>query len=179
MREATMRRGGCPGVKTTRLTRRLGLDGNPLRRRSDKIAVCLGALLVAAFLIGAPVLSAAAIGWVGHGGAAGQRTEHTGHGNPAARMTTPARTVVVRGAFGYYRIPAGQTVPEGRPRTGHLAVVVRDGTAAVVVTAMLGIMLLCLARAGRWVLDRRRLAAWGAAWAAVGPLWTKRFRSRG
>jgi hypothetical protein len=39
--------------------------------------------------------------------------------------------------------------------------------------------LLCLAWAGRWVLDRRRLAGWEAAWAAVGPHWTKRFRSRG
>jgi len=40
-------------------------------------------------------------------------------------------------------------------------------------------MLLCLAWAGRWALDRRRLAGWEAAWAAVGPLWTRRFRSRG
>jgi hypothetical protein len=43
----------------------------------------------------------------------------------------------------------------------------------------LGFVLLCLAWAGRWVLDRRQLAAWEAAWAAVGPHWTKRFRSRG
>ena len=55
----------------------------------------------------------------------------------------------------------------------------REVAAVVVVTATLGILVLCLARAGRWVLDRRRLAAWEADWAAVGPLWTKRFRSRG
>jgi len=164
-------------MNTTRLARRLGLDGNPLRRRCDKIAVCLGALLLAAFLAGAPLLSAAAIGWAGHAGAAGQRAEHTGHRLPAAR--TPARAAFAGGAFGYSRILAGQAAPEGRPRTGHLAVMAREVTAAVVATATLGILMLCLARAGRWVLDRRRLAAWEAAWATVGPLWTKRFRSRG
>jgi hypothetical protein len=167
-------------MKTTRLARRLGLDGNPLRPRSDKIAVCLGALLLAAFLIGAPLLSAAAIGWVGHAGAAGQQAEHTGHRLRAVRRTgTPTRTMFAGGAFGYSKILAGQTSPEGPPRTGHLAMMARDVTAAVVVTATLGILVLCLARAGRWVLDRRQLAAWEAEWAAVGPLWTKRFRSRG
>jgi len=160
-------------MKTTRLARRLGLDGNPLRRRSDKIAICLGALLLAVFLIGAPLLSGAAIGWVGHAGAAGQQAEPAGYRLPAAR------TAFVGGAFGYSRILAGQAAPEGRPRTGHLPVMARDVAAAVVVTVTLGILALCLARAGRWVLDRRQLAAWEAAWAAVGPLWTKRFRSRG
>jgi len=29
------------------------------------------------------------------------------------------------------------------------------------------------------VLDRRRLADWEAAWAAVDPQWTRRFLSRG
>jgi hypothetical protein len=43
----------------------------------------------------------------------------------------------------------------------------------------LAIVLLCLAWAGRWVLDRRRLAGWEADWAAVGPQLTKRFWSRG
>jgi hypothetical protein len=167
-------------MKTTRLARRLGLDGNPLRPRSDKIAVCLGALLLAAFLIGAPMLSAAAIGWAGHAGAAGQQAEHTGHRLPALRPTgTSARTVFAGEAFGYSRILAGQAAPEGRPRTGHLAVMAREATAAIVVTATLGILVWCLARAGRRVLDRRRLAAWEAAWAVVGPSWTKRFRSRG
>jgi hypothetical protein len=54
-----------------------------------------------------------------------------------------------------------------------------EATVAVIATVTLGIMLLCLACAGRWVLDRRRLADWEAAWAAAGPQWTRRFRSRG
>ena len=52
--------GGVPGMKTTWLARKLGLDGNPLRRRTDKIAAWAAALLVAVFLIGAPLLSVAA-----------------------------------------------------------------------------------------------------------------------
>jgi hypothetical protein len=50
-------------MKTTRLARKLGMDGNPLRRRTDKIAACLAALLVALFLIGAALLPVAAVGW--------------------------------------------------------------------------------------------------------------------
>jgi len=49
-----------------------------------------------------------------------------------------------------------------------------EATAAVIATVALGIMLLCLAWAGRWVLNRRRLAGWEAAWAAVGPQWARR-----
>jgi hypothetical protein len=68
--------------------------------------------------------------------------------------------------------------PAGPPLNDHL-VPAYEATAAVVATVTLAIMLLCLAYAGRWVFDRRRLAGWEAAWAAVGPQWTRRFRSRG
>jgi hypothetical protein len=147
-------------MKTTWLARRLGLDGNPLRRRSDRIAIHLGILLLAVFLIGAPQLSVTAIAWAGHAGAAGPQAEHDGHPTSAIRM------------------PAGPTALDVPPRTGHFAVVAREATAAVVATAALGIMLLCLAWAGRRVLDRRRLAAWEEAWAVVGPQWTRRFRQQ-
>jgi len=65
------------------------------------------------------------------------------------------------------------------PPPSHRAVLARQATAAVVATIALGIVLLGLAWAGRWVLDRRRLAGWEAAWASVGPQWTKQFPSRG
>ena len=100
---------------------------------------------------------------------------------------------------GYSWAPARQTAPDGRPRAGaipvnghlaaghtaplwagaarwparpapsHGAVRARLAAAAVAAIAAAGIALLCLARAGRWALDRRRLAGWEAAWAAVGP----------
>ena len=46
----------------SRLARRLGVDGSPLRRRTDKIAACAAALLLAVFVTGAPLLSVAAAG---------------------------------------------------------------------------------------------------------------------
>jgi hypothetical protein len=58
-------------------------------------------------------------------------------------------------------------------------VLAREAAAAVGVAITLAIVLLCLAYGGRWVIDRRRAANWEAAWAAVGPQWTRRFRSRG
>jgi hypothetical protein len=66
-------------VKTTRIARKLGLDGNPLRRRTDKIAARLAALLLAVFVIGAPSLSVAAASWAGHHGAAGLRAGRSWH----------------------------------------------------------------------------------------------------
>jgi hypothetical protein len=193
-------------MKTTWIARKLGLDGNPLRRRTDKIAACLSVLLLAVFLIGAPFLSAAAAGWAGHHGNAELRATRSWHQVSAVLLrSAPAPTAV----SGYYQILARWTTPDGRARTGRIpvsadmaagrtvrlwvdsagspsgnppnrrAVVADEVTAAVVATSGLGIALLCLAWAGRWVLDRRRLAGWQAGWAAVGPQWTRRFRSRG
>jgi hypothetical protein len=194
-------------MRTTWLARKLGLDGNPLRRRTDKIAAWAAALLLTVFLIGAPLLTVAAIGWAGRAGAADQRAERSWHQVPAVLLQAPAAPA--REVVGYSRVRARWTAPDGRARTGqilvstglaagrtvplwvdaagspagppptHRAVIATEATAAVVAAAALGIVLLSLARAGQWVLDRRRLADWGLTWASVGPQWTKRFRSRG
>jgi hypothetical protein len=37
----------------------------------------------------------------------------------------------------------------------------------------LAVVLLVLAAVVRWLLNRRRLASWGAAWASIGPRWTR------
>ena len=194
-------------MKTTRLARRLGLDGNPLRRRIDKIAAGLAALLMAVFLISAPMLSMAAARWTGHAAATAQR---------AARFWSQVPAVLLRGApltagseFGPSWVPARWTAPDGHERAGTIpistrmaagrtvrlwvdaagsptgppprygALVASEALTAAVATVALGIVLLWLAWAARWLVDRRRLAAWEAAWAAVGPQWTRRFRSRG
>jgi hypothetical protein len=52
-------------------------------------------------------------------------------------------------------------------------------TARVIAAGLLAlagqaIVMLGLARAARWLLDRRRLAAWEAAWTSTGPQWTRR-----
>ena len=195
-------------MKATRLARRLGLDGNPLRRRIDKIAACLAALLVAVFLTGAPMLSMAAARWVGHAAAAGQRAGRSWRQVPAV-LLRGASLPAVGGAFGTSWVTARWTAPDGHQRAGtipvstnlaagrtvqlwvdtagsptgppprHAAPVAVEALAAVLAAAALGAVLWWLAGAGRWMLDRRRLAGWEAAWAAVGPQWTWRFRSRG
>jgi len=57
-------------------------------------------------------------------------------------------------------------------------VVADEVRAATVAVIALGIVLLGLMGAGRLLLDRRALAGWEQAWAAVGPQWTRRFRYR-
>ena len=196
------------GMTASRLARRLGLDGNPLRRRTDKIAVCLALLLVVVFLTGAPVVSMAAIGWVSRGAAAGLQATRSWRQVPAVVQKAASSTATSE-LFGYSLVLAKWTAPDGQARAGQIPVsatvtvgqtiqlwvnaagtpadpppsrglVVLDEseTAALAVIA-LGAVLLGLALAGRWVLDRRRLARWDAGWAAVGPQWTRRFRSRG
>jgi hypothetical protein len=191
-----------------RLRRKLGLDGNPLRRRADKIATGLAVLLVAAFLVGVPLVSIAAVSWAGRTAAAEQQATRSWRRVPAV-VQKAARVTAASQLNGYAWVPAQWTAPDGQARAGQIpvsvgvaagqtvrlwvnaagtptgpppsrGVVVFDqaGSVAVGVVA-LGAMLLCLACAGRRVLDRRRLAAWETAWAAVGPQWTRRFRSRG
>jgi hypothetical protein len=195
-------------MTVSRIARTLGLDGNPLRRRTDKIAVCLAALLVAVFLIGVPVVSMAAIGAASRLAAAAQ--QGTGPWRQVSAVVQKATPAPPSWELaGYSWALARWTAPDGRARAGQIpvssavaagqkvrvwvdqagmltgppakaGVVIADevtGVAAAV--AGLGIVLMCLACAGRWVLDRRRLAGWEAAWADVGPQWTRRFQSRG
>jgi len=203
-------------MKKTRLARRLGLDGNPLRRRIDKIAACLAALLMAVFLTGAPMLSVAAARWAGHAAATAQRAARSWHRVPAV-LLRGAPLPALGWAFGSSWVPARGsswvparwTAPDGQERAGRIPVstgstagrtvrlwvdtagsptgppphygapVASETLAAVLATAALGAVMWWLAGAGRRALDRRRLADWEAAWAAVGPQWTGRFRSRG
>jgi len=192
----------------TWLARRVGLDHNPLRRPSDKIAAGLAAALMAVFLAGAPVLAAVAVGWAGRATAAEQQAGRSWRQVPAV-LEQAAVVPAVMELLGQSRVRARWIAPDGRSRAGQIAVrgalpagrtvplwvdaagsptgppparraaLARQAAAAVMAVVTLGIALLCLAGAGRWVLDRRRLAQWEAGWAAVGPRWTRRFRSRG
>jgi hypothetical protein len=194
-------------MTASRLARRLGVDGNPLRRRTDKIAAWLAALLVVVFIIGAPAVSMAAIGWVGRSAATWQHTARSWR-QVLAVVTRAAPASPAWGLSGYSWVRARWTAPDGQARAGLIpvsaavaagqtvrvwvdaagtptgppltaGVVVADEVrAAAVAVVMLGVVLLCLMGAGRQVLDRRRLAGWEAAWADVGPQWTRRFRYR-
>jgi len=191
-------------MMAARLARRLGLDRNPLRRRTNKTAACLAAVLITVFLVGAPVLSTVAAGSAGRAAAAARSWRQV----PAVvQHATPVPAGLGAVARSWAR--ARWTAPDGRARAGQIpvsgemaagraiplwvdaagsptglppsrpAVLASETEAAAVATAALGVVLLCLAWAGRRVINRRRLAAWEAAWATVGPPWTKRFGFRG
>ena len=197
-------------TRMERLTRRLGLDSNPLRRRTDRVATCLAAGLLTAFLIGAPLLSMAAAHYAGRLAAAEQRAQRSWRVVSAVLLrSAPAPAAFASGLYGGTWVPARWTAPDGRVRTGqldvtssltagqkvgiwvsqtgvptgppltHRAVMARTVIGAAVAPIGLGIVLGFLAAVGRWVFERRRIAGWDAAWASVGPHWTKRFWSRG
>jgi hypothetical protein len=197
-------------TRRERLARKLGLDANPLRRRTDRMTACLGAVLLVMFLAAAPLLVLATISWAGHSGAAEQRSQRGWHEVSAVLLrSAPAPAAFAGGLYGGTWVPAKWTAPDGRPRTGeidvitslakgqtvpiwvdptglptgppltHRAVLARTVLAAALVPVVLAIVLGFVAGVGRWVIDRRRLAGWDAAWASVGPQWTKRFWTRG
>lgn len=110
-------------TRTERLARRLGLDNNPLRRRTDRIAACLGAGLLTAFLIGAPLLSMAAAHWARHLGAAEQRAQRSWREVSAVLLrNAPVPAAFAGGLYGGTWVPARWTAPDGRVRTGQLDV---------------------------------------------------------
>jgi hypothetical protein len=109
------------GMKTTRIARKLGLDGNPLRRRTDKIAARFTALLLAVFLIAAPLLSVAAAGWASHHGAAELQAKRSWR-QVSAVLLQGAPAPTTGGVLGYYQVLARWTIPGGRARTGRIPV---------------------------------------------------------
>ncbi len=62
-------------TRRTQLSRALGLDGNPLRRRADRLGTGLALGLWALFLICAPLLAVLAGRWTHEAGLAQQRAE--------------------------------------------------------------------------------------------------------
>src|SRR5215467_3226346 len=109
--------------RTERVVRRLGLDNNPLRRRTDRIAACLGAGLLIAFLAGAPLLTMAAIHWARKASIAEQRAQHNWSRVDAVLLrSAPASAPLPSGLYGGTWLPARWTAPDGRSRTGEIDV---------------------------------------------------------
>jgi hypothetical protein len=186
------------------LSRRLGFDRNPLRRRTDRIESALMAGLLAGFLAGAPCAAMAAGHW-SH--ASGLRILR------AQAASRQVRAVLLQdapdAAFMYQPVvtewvPARWTAPGGRVHLGVVPAVsgTRAGAAipvwvdaagdvtgipltpaelarrASIATGLapiaLAVALLGVAAAARGLLRHRRLAAWETAWTAVEPLWNQR-----
>jgi hypothetical protein len=113
-----------PGMTAAaRLARRLGLDHNPLRRRTDRIVTCLAAQLLAAFLVGAPLLAMAAIAWVGHEAATQQRAERAWHRVSAVLPNgSPEPGLFLTGVSPEAWVPARWAAPGGHARSGRILV---------------------------------------------------------
>jgi hypothetical protein len=116
---------GMSGISSRprRLARRLGLDGNPMRRRTDKIATWLAAQFLLVILIGVPLSGVLAFTWASRAGAAAQRAERAWREVPAVLMrSVPAPGSFAGGVFGYTWVPAKWTAPDGRARSGDIPV---------------------------------------------------------
>jgi hypothetical protein len=200
-----MRQRRVRGARLPGLVRLWRPDGNPLRRTADRVEGVVMAVLIAAFLTGAPLAALAA----GHAAAVtGSRIEHaqaSWHPVPAVLLRNAAA-----GSHPMFQaslealVPARWTAPDGKPRSGEVyapggakagstVLVWADGSgrltdmplrpgdvteeialAASLTTVAVAAVLALIGFLARWVLDRRRLAAWDARWKATGPQWTGR-----
>jgi hypothetical protein len=184
-----------------RLARSLGLTRNPLRRRSDILEIRILAGLLAALLICGPLLAVAAFRWAAQAGVREQHQQHAWR-QVSATLLRPASGDVMAGDDGWAL--ARWTAPDGQPRMGDVPVLGTDWTgstvrmwvdakgwpagqplsgrqltdraagAGVLAVAVLVMIASGLGWLAHVLIDRRRLEGWDAAWASVGPSWTRR-----
>ena len=116
---------GMSGIRrrARRLARKLGLEANPLRRRTDKIATWLMAQFLVVVLVGAPLFAIAAFTWAARAGVAEQRAERSWREVPAVLLrSVPVPDSFAGGVFGYSWVPARWTAPSGQVRSGDIPV---------------------------------------------------------
>lgn len=183
-----------------RLGRLLGLGRNSLRPRLDILESRLLAGLAAAFLIGAPLLGTMA-GHAAHQASLREVQAQRGWREVPATLLraapgdssifasplVQARWKAPGGAVRLGQIPApgkalrGSTVPIWISRDGTLAsqpltrwqATSFAWTAGLLAGLGLGLALALLTYLIRVTMNRRRLAAWEADWAATGPRWSR------
>jgi hypothetical protein len=192
-----------PVTRLGRLVRRWRFDRNPLRRATDRAETALLAVLVTAFLIGAPFAALATGAWL-HGMA--QRVqlaqEASRHQVTAVVLSVTASPVgeemLPWEAQARWRAPDGREVtdevpvPPGTAAGGTFQVWTGrtgDFTTAPLLDSQVADQAICgevlgaavsagvLILAGElalWTLNRRRMSAWDADWQATGPHWTTR-----
>jgi hypothetical protein len=184
-----------------RLLRGRRLDRNPLRRGSDRAETALLGVLLAAFLAGAPFAAHAAGSWTYATSAREAQAQQAAlhqvqatllqaaafgmseDGSEAsARWKAPDGQVRTGDVFALTAAPAGSTVMVWVNQAGQLTdsplghgqVTGRAEFARGLAVAALAVTLIVAGLAGRWVLNRRRLAAWDTDWTATEPRWSTR-----
>ena len=149
-----------PPRRTTRLARALGLDGNPLRRASDRAEAWIRVGLLAVFLIVGPLAAVDTGHWAYHAGITAARA-------PAVQAH-PAATGLARadgGGRAWVWAREGTRAPRASARGDEVL-------ATVMTLACTALALLAAQRLTVAFLRRRRLAAWETAWSRVGPQWS-------
>jgi hypothetical protein len=186
------------------LVRGRRLDRNPLRRTSDRIETLVLILLAVVFLAAAPLAAAASGTWAHASAQRAEvaqaasrypvtavvltvaAPQAAGYGSSVsiaqARWTAPDGAAVTRGVL----VPVGTavharlsiwTTRDGQPAARPLNESQVASTTLLGEAAGVGALAIVLALGGvlaRWSLNRRRLAAWDADWAVIGPRWTTR-----
>ena len=184
-----------------RLARAFGLDGNPLRRASDRAEAWIRAGLLVIFLTAGPIAAIAAGQWTAHAAGAGTSGQpHAARAVLLQKAIAPARPApAVRDVQVWVRarwesaggsartgeVPAPAGAPAGTVVTiwlnasGRVTGPPQPGVAAsaavmtaVMTLAIMAFALLATLRLIQRFLNWRRLAAWEAAWRATGPRWT-------
>jgi hypothetical protein len=175
---------------------------NTLRRPVDRIEGAVLVTLIAAFAVAVAMASVfgartyraervattslrPAAAWLTQAGPAGVGLGHVGQAQ--ARWSSPAggehtgvlTTATAPDIFGapagtripIWLNPAGEPVP---PPSDQSVMIIYALVAGAVAAVVAGTVLLTIYGLCRLTLDRRRLAAWGAAWDQTGPRWTTR-----
>ena len=108
---------------TVRLVRALGLDGNPLRRSTDRVIGWIRVGVLAALLIGAPLAALGAAQWMHHAAVTEARTQATArHHVPGVLLRpTPPPVLAMGGThWGGQVLALARWRDEGSARTGHV-----------------------------------------------------------
>src|SRR5271170_5002856 len=85
---------------STRLARALGLDGNPLRRASDRAEAWIRVGLLGVFLIAGPMAALGAGGWAYHAGITAARVQAAPAHHVKAAASQPASSSTYLGRAG-------------------------------------------------------------------------------
>jgi len=117
----------------TRITRRLGFDHNPLRRRSDLIEGWLAPAAIAVFLALGPLVGGAAGLWVHAGNVASQRAQRSWHEVPGVLLQpAPGPMMSDNGANSWIVWTPARWTAEGRQLVGKIPASAGTSAGAVV-----------------------------------------------
>jgi hypothetical protein len=181
-------------------SRMFGWDGNPLRRRSDRVEAVMVTGLIVVFLAAAPVLAVVTGHWTWAAGVRHRPAAAWRQVPATVQQGTSARRAGSAMSAGTVWVLARWMAPDGQRRSGLVAVspaVAAGGSTRVWVNragsltgptppACAAARLDCNCQsagihalappagyAGQRLLGRRRLADWIRTWEAVGPQWNR------